>query len=433
VQAELWYVLLGALLAGITLTGALIDRLPLSTAIVYFATGVLIGPEGFGLVRFEVTSAAGWLERAAEAAVLVSLFTAGLKLRIEPTNPWWHLAFRLAFVAMAISIALTTVAGVLALRLPATVAVLLAAILAPTDPVLAAEVQVNSPYDRNRLRFALTGEAGLNDGAAMAGVLLGLSLVTHHGDAGTIGLELLTEIAAFLGGALAGAAIGAGVAVLVLRLRIGRGLALGYNDFLALGLVAMTYGGTQLCHLNGFVAVFAAGYALRRIEMRRAQATDEDVLLLPVSKSGRDEVAADPKRASQYLAESVLVFNEHYERVAELALVILFGIVFRVTALSAATALFAATLLVIVRPVSVLLGLIGSNVSSRERAYMAWFGLRGIGSIYYLAFALTHGAPAEHARTLSNDVMAVIAISIVVHGLSATPLMRVFDRTPTDE
>ena len=425
-SSDHWYILLGVLLAGITLTAKLIERLPLSTAIIYFAVGVLIGPMGFGIVRLDATGDAALLEHAAEVAILVSLFTAGLKLRRPLTDQGWTIALRLVSISMLLTILLAASAASLILSLPAAAALLLAAMIAPTDPVLASEVQVSSPFDRSRIRFGLTGEAGLNDGTAMPAVLLGLYAV-DHGTLWNAGL-ITREVASVIAGGAAGFALGHVVGRLALRLRGGRQIAGRYNDFLALGLMALTYGLSQLAGINGFVAVFAAGYALRRIEMRTEQAGGSRLDVVPLSKERRDELARDPVAGPQYLAAAMLVFDEHYERVAELAMVIVLGILFPVSALSWRLVAFAAIVMVIVRPTAVFAGLVGSGCPPVDRAYLGWFGLRGLASLYYLEFAISRGMPAALVEPIGAAVMTVISLSIVVHGLSATPLMRALER-----
>src|SRR5262249_52303469 len=149
-------------------------RLPLSTAMLYLLAGVAVSPLGFGLAAMTTRSDSTLIEHLAEVVVLLSLFTSGLKLSVGLSDGRWLLPVRLAVLSMIVTVVLVTAAGVWLLGLSIGAAVLLAGILAPTDPVLASDVQVEKPSDRDRLRFALTGEAGLNDGTAFPVVLLGL-------------------------------------------------------------------------------------------------------------------------------------------------------------------------------------------------------------------------------------------------------------------
>src|SRR5687768_12807048 len=168
-----WFVIAGALLVGIALTGSVLKRLPLTAAMFYLAAGVALGPWGAGLLHIDALRDAELLERFTEVTVIISLFTAGLKLRLPGSDRRWRPAILLASFAMLLTVAAIAAFAVLVLGLPLSAAVLLGAILAPTDPVLASDVQVEHAGDAEPLRFSLTGEAGLNDGTAFPFVMLG--------------------------------------------------------------------------------------------------------------------------------------------------------------------------------------------------------------------------------------------------------------------
>lgn len=172
------------------LLGTRIKRLPLTTSLIYLLVGIVLGPYVIGAIRVDPITHSAVLERVTEFAVIVSLFAAGLKLRTPLTNRRWLLPILLASVSMVLTVALIAAVGVLLLGLPIGAAVLLGAILAPTDPVLASDVQVTHPQDQDRLRFGLTGEAGLNDGTAFPFVMLGLGLMGLH-DIGSAGWRWL--------------------------------------------------------------------------------------------------------------------------------------------------------------------------------------------------------------------------------------------------
>lgn len=174
------FILIGLVFVAMALTGSILKRLPLTTALLYLVLGAVLGSLGVGWIRLDPLGQSALLERLTEVAVIVSLFSAGLKLRTPFTSGRWQTPVRLAFLAMAVTVALITLVGVYALGLPLGAAVLLGAVLAPTDPVLASDVQVESPEDQDQLRFGLTGEAGLNDGAAFPFVMLGLGLLGLH-------------------------------------------------------------------------------------------------------------------------------------------------------------------------------------------------------------------------------------------------------------
>ena len=181
-----WFIVVGAVFLLMALSSSLLARLPLSTAMFYLGAGILIGPHALALITIDPIDHAEMIERVTEVAVIISLFSAGLKLQLPRRDPFRRLPVILASWSMLLTVGLITIVGTLALDLPLGAAVLLGAVLAPTDPVLASDVQVTGPRDRDRLRFTLTGEAGLNDGTAFPFVLLGLGLL-GLGDLGTFG------------------------------------------------------------------------------------------------------------------------------------------------------------------------------------------------------------------------------------------------------
>jgi NhaP-type Na+/H+ or K+/H+ antiporter len=441
VDAILWYLLVGGMLVAMAAAGTLVERLPLTTALLYLAAGALIGPVGLGLLRLDPLAGSALLERVTEAAVIVSLFTAGLKLRAPVADPIWRLPLRLASLSMAVTVGLVALAGVVGLGLPLGAAVLLGAILAPTDPVLAYDVQVEGPTDRDRLRFGLTGEAGLNDGTAFPFVMLGLGLLGVH-DLGAAGwrwlaVDVLWAVAAGLG---IGWGLGTLVARFVLYLRREHREAVGSDDFLALGLIALAYGAALLAHAYGFLAVFAAGLALRRIEARESGGAPPPPPQVTGSVGGPGgagsawgrgpEVAAAtaPDTAPAYMAQAVLGFNEQLERIAEVAAVLLLGAMLTPAYLNPAALWFAPLLFLAIRPFAVAVGLAGSPAARLQRGLIAWFGVRGVGSLYYLAYAVQHGLPPAAAQQLASLTLSVVAASVVVHGVSVTPLMGRYAR-----
>jgi NhaP-type Na+/H+ or K+/H+ antiporter len=425
----IWYILVGALLIVMALSSSVLARLPLTTSILYLAVGVALGPAGFALIRLDTISSARLLERLSEVAVTVSLFTAGLKLSTPLSEPRWWLPIRLAFLSMLVTVGLVTLAGVWLLKLPLGVAVLLGAIIAPTDPVLASDVQVEHPWDRDRLRFSLTGEAGLNDGAAFPFVMLGLGLLGLR-DLGRSAWRWWTidVLWAIIAGLLIGAATGYLVGKLVVHLRIKRKESTGLDDFLSLGLLASSYGLALLVHAYGFLAVFAAGLALRRVESR-SHADDAPPQLtvpLPTPPGQRPEI--DPQHVPAYMAQAVLGFNQQLERICELALVLLVGGLLTRAYLPSQALWFVPLLLLVIRPAAVLLGLLGAKADRIQRSMICWFGIRGVGSVYYLSFAISKGLPHDHARLLAALTLSTILCSIILHGVSVTPLMKLYER-----
>jgi NhaP-type Na+/H+ or K+/H+ antiporter len=422
-----WFLVLGPLFIVMALAGSAMKRLPFSPAMLYLGAGVLLGPRFAGMIDLDPISDAVLLERLGELAVLVSLFTTGLKLRVRLRDRLWRAPLRLAVFAMIVTVAAVALVGVTLLGLATGAAVLLGAVLAPTDPVLASDVQVESEHDTETVRFGLTGEAGLNDGAAFPFVMLGLGLLGLH-DLGAwswrwVAVDVVWAVAAGLG---IGAACGAAIARLVVYLRRHHREALGLDEFLALGLIALSYGLALLAHAYGFLAVFAAGLALRQIER---QDSGEEVPA-NVEAAGRavDDEVGEAATDHAHMAGAVLTVNEQFERIAEVALVLVVGAMLPEVRWPAHGAVFLVILLVAIRPLAVLLALRGAGLSGLQVAFMSWFGVRGVGSLYYLCFALAFGLSGGEARILADLTLAVIAASIVVHGVSVTPLMRLYTR-----
>lgn len=429
----IWALIIGVLLILMVLSGTLQKRLPLSTAMLYLAAGFALGPAGWAILTPHPLDHAGLLERVAEVAVLISLFSVGLKLGLPLSNRYWLLPLRLAFVSMTLTVALIAAVGVLALGLPLGAAILLGAILAPTDPVLASDVQVESSGDRDRLRFSLTGEGGLNDGAAFPFVMLGLGLLGLH-DLGTGGWRWLAVdlVWATAGGLLIGGALGALIGRLVVYLRTRHQESVGLDEFLALGLIALAYGVAVLCHAYGFLAVFAAGLALQRVKEQSgmvhpriagaARKTDGQADELPADHATHDD------HASAYMTQAVQGFNEQMERIGEFAVVLAVGAMLPFTHLPASAIVFMALLFLAIRPLSVWLGLLGAPVSRDQRIMMAWFGIRGIGSVYYLMYAISHGLPRPLAEQITAITLAAVTASILLHGVSVRPMMHLYCR-----
>jgi sodium/hydrogen antiporter len=431
-EIALWSVIVGLLLVLMALAGTVLKRLPLSTAMLYLLVGLGVGPLGLHLFAPQPRLDAHLLERIAEIVLLLSLFTAGLKLSAGLRDRRWALPVRLALNSMVLTVALIALAAWLFLGLPVGACILLGAILAPTDPVLASEVQLHEPGDQDRLRFALTGEGGLNDGSAFPLVMLGLGLLGLHdlGDWGWrwLAVDVLWATAAGLAcGWLLGIAIGR----LVLFLRREHKEAVGLDDFLALGLIALSYGCALLLHGYGFLAVFAAGVALRRLEQRQGGGESlppvEQAMVDP-DRSIADNLAVDPQHAPAFMARAVLAFNEQAERIGEVAVVIVIGALLWAVQWELASWWFVPLLLLGIRPLAVQLGLGRARVSRGQRWLIGWFGIRGVGSLYYLMYAINHGLPSALADQLVALTLSVVVTSIVVHGVSVTPMMAAYER-----
>ena len=420
-----WFLLIGAFLLLMVLVGTLLQRLPISAAIIYLFIGVALGPYGLGLITLDPMAHSKTLELVAEVAVLISLFTVGLKLRVSVFDRAWRLPLRLAGWTMFITIGLIAALAMVALNLTVGAALLLGAILAPTDPVLASDVQVRDAGDKDRVRFGLTGEGGLNDGIAFPFVMLGLGLMGLHEIGANGSLWLWKDVAwPIVAGVASGWLCGFLVGYWVLYLRRVHREALGLEEFLALGLIAFSYGLALLIHGYGFLAVFAAGLGLRRIGRTGFTAALTKISLRIQKPVVRDSRANAAPETPLEMANALINFNEQLERIVEVAVVVLLGSIITTQSFTPAVLWFCALLFVFIRPVAVVLGLAGSRTPRAQMRLLAWFGIRGLGSLYYLMFVINHGLPNELAAEFVNVVFGVIATSIVVHGISATPLME---------
>lgn len=390
----------------------------------YLPIGFALGPSGASLVTLDPYQNAELLTLLTEIALLISLFTVGLKLRVPLTDRMWRLPLRLGVIGMLVTSALVALAGVYVFNLPVGVAVLLGAVLSPTDPVLASDVQIRDVGDRDRLRFSLSGEGGLNDGTAYPVVMFGLFLlgVEEARDYGSkwAPLHALWGILAGFG---SGFLLARGVVGLALHLRKRYHKALGMEEFLTLGLIAASYGVAHLVHGVGFIAVFAAGVAMRRIEHETSGTAPPTEIIGAVPAGGVPDVATHPKKAPAYMAETILGFNQQLEHIAEFVMVLLLGIMLSAAGFSGEGLIAAALLLLVVRPVAMAVSLVGERVSRPQRRMMGWFGIRGIGSLYYLVFALQYEWPMEMKQRLVSLVLTAVTVSILLHGVSATPLM----------
>ena len=427
------YVIIGVLLITMALTSSVLRRLPLSTSILYLAVGIGLGPSGIGLIQLDPIEDAPVLERLTEVTVITSLFATGLKLRTPLLDDLWRLVLRLAFGSMTLTVLLIALVGVVGLHFSIGAALLLGGILAPTDPVLASDVEVEDPWDKDRLRFSLTGEAALNDGSNSPFVFLGLGLLGLYPFRGGWHWLAIDVVWATGGGFAIGALLGTLIGKLVLYLRRKHQEAIGLDDFLALGLIAMTYGLALLTHTYGFLAVFAAGLALRRIE-RRSSGEKPSAEVKAMSQGGEAaEIATDPEKAPAYMAQAVLGFNEPLGRIGEVAVVLLLGGMLSPRYFSIEALWFVPLLLLVIRPVTVWLGLLGSPTSSLQRSLIAWFGIRGIAAIYYMMYAIHQGLPRSLAEPLTALTLTTVTVSIIVHGISVSPLMHFYSKQTAND
>lgn len=424
-----WFLLVGGLLLTRGLSASLLKNLPVTPAIVYLLVGLLVGPTVFNFFHFNPLKESALLEVLTEVVVLISLFSAGVKMPVPVSLARWRAPMMLASVSMVASVGLIAAFAYCALDLPLGAGILLGAILSPTDPVLATDVQTRHPGDRDQLRFTLTCEAGMNDGSAFPFVMLGMGLLGLH-DLGDSGLRwVLVDV---LWATSAGVAIGvaAGVALAhggrtLRRLAPAQGLM---NDFLGLGLIGVVYGLSVMLDAWGFLAVFFAAVALRQTEIRHFVSEPQGTALPPGGTTEAAVPVTGQISATATISAQSLLFKEHLERLSELVLVLLIGGSLFLDSWSWRAVALALFVFAVVRPVSVMTGLLGTSTSWTIRSLTGWFGVRGIGSLYYLMFAIQHGLPEALALELMQLTLIVVTLSIFVHGTSVKPLLGRFWR-----
>ncbi|MVV47984.1 sodium:proton antiporter [Pseudomonas sp. PB120] len=439
-----WVAVLGAVLLALALTSSYLRWMPVTTSAVCLVLGVAIGPAGLGLLKLDLDDASFWMEHLTEVAVLFSLFVCGLKLRLPLRDRNWRIAFGLAGPVMVLTIGGVSLLLHFGLQLSWGASVLIGSILAPTDPVLAALVTVSDARDVDSVRFGLSGEAGLNDGIAFPFVILGLLLLQHDGDPGWLSDWALKSLLwAVPAGVLTGYWMGRGIGRVTLSLRIRNDdSTLSPNDYLALALIALAYVGAESIHAYGFLSVFAAGLGLRQEEVKSAGIAQEPAehLVQPVvghqnvepqhAVHGDTDNLEESQVAAGIMMGDMLAFGGLVERAMEVFLVTLLGVVL-IAHWDWRALLVGGVLFCLIRPLCVIAMPWGGLLDGRQRVLIGWFGIRGIGSLYYLFYALNHGLGVSVAALCTDLTLSVVALSILVHGMSTQPVLARYERRKT--
>lgn len=377
-----------------------IERLPLSYAILYLLIGIALGPYGIKLIQLQPSTA--FLERFTEFVVIVSLYNCGLKMGRPLKIPLWTAPIRLIGFLMPFSIVAIAALGHWLLQLPWGAAMLLGAILSPTDPVLASEVQLAHAGDPNELRFGLTSEGGLNDALAFPFVYFGLHWLNdpnlNNWLRQWVAIDLVWAIAVAIGMGCLVARCGIWINH---KIRLARGVNDVMADLVALGLILLTYALTEVVNGYGFLAVFVAGYAVQRRGCYPQQ------------------------------RQSQIQFITQIEKLLEVVAILLLGALLRIEQVlefAPQALLVAGALILVIRPIGAWLSTLGAHFHPVTRLLFGWFGIRGIGSIYYLSYAVTEGLPGDITAQLRWIVYLTVLISILIHGVTAAPLVSWHER-----
>ena len=399
------------LIAGIAILGAIIipralKTRPFSLPALYVGVGVALFALPLGLQPPDPMDGTHlyWIERVSELIVILSLASAGI--RIDRKFGWqsWMTGWRLLALAMPLTIAAFAVCGHVMLGLAPISALLLGAVLAPTDPVLAEDVQVEKPGedDEDDVRFGLTLEASLNDGLAFPFVFLAIAAATQAGQAGWLGEWFLLKVIVKI-------TVGIGVGVVVGRL-LSRFLQkakehpedskeVANEGIFIIAAILISYSAAEIAYGYGFIAVFVAAFCGRR------------------------------EGQGHKHSHAIHEFLSQWERVFIAVVLLGFGGML-VSGISKFFTLevwlVALGFVWIVRPLIAWLSLLGNRVRPYDNLAIAFFGIRGLGSVYYLAFA---GREADFAQieTIWAVVCATIVCSVITHGISVSPLMKFFD------
>jgi len=372
-----------------------------SASLIYLGLGVVgaAGLAALGVRWLDPVQDAPLLEHVTELAVVIALFSTGLKVERKLRWREWSTVTRLLALGMPAFIALAAVFGWAVMGLSAGAAIVLAAALAPTDPVLAGDIGVGPPgedEEEHEPHFGVSAEAGFNDGLAFPFVLLGIAIAADDSLASWFAWDVVYGI---LGGALAGAALGYAVAASIVRLR-DRDLLIGALDgWVAVAATLLIYGAAEAIGTYGFLAVFAGGLAFRRYERGH-------------------ELNARVHHGAELV-----------EKFGELAVILLLGSMLTLDGLGApGVAGWGLALLVVfaLRPLTVNLALLGSRLQRPgERAFLAWFGVRGVGTLFYVAAASGLGAlSGAELELITWTAIATVILSVILHGVTAGPLNR---------
>lgn len=408
--------IIGLSILGMACVPGITRRLRISYGMLYVLAGVLLYTF---LSRWLPWPDPIWNEDYAvhitELAVIIALMGTGLKIDQPFSFKAWRIPFRLVSITMLLCIAAAAAWGIVFLGLDPAHALLLGAVLAPTDPVLASDVQVGPPMEEEKgkdaIRFPLTAEAGMNDGLAFPFVWLAIQTAGMPGGDGTFVrpvdgsnwalYDLLYRLAA---GLLVGYLMGRLLAWMLFRLRSSRGKMVIRDGFVAISATLLAYGLTELIHGYGFIAVFVTAVTLRNNSMGN--------------------------RFHRKLHE----FTDQMERMVLGVLLLLFGgslVTGLLDALTWKMALFGLAFVLLIRPLAGLAGLVRTGLPIKEKLAISFFGIRGIGSLFYLSFAFSQTG-FENEKELWAVTAFTILVSVVVHGLTATVSLQKFQRSRRD-
>jgi sodium/hydrogen antiporter len=379
---------------------SVLSQRPALAAVVALAVGILLGPSGLRMLHPQLLDDGAPVETIAEIALLLCLFCVGLRVHLPMRWPHWRIPLRLSTLATLAMTAMTAAAAHLFFDLRLVQSLLLGAILAPTDPVLALDAAPHFEGELDPPAAILSAESGINNGLAAALVVLVLGLMgLSDSDTVSLGSLSLSVMWSIAGAAAVGWLIGALMSRWMTLLDPER-QAEYLGEAMVFATAALAYGSALAVHTDGFLAVFAAGVAL--------------------SHGGR---LLRPTR-NRPLMPRVLRMARQVERCAWLAILVLLGALVTVVDFRPRMLVFAVVVLLVMRPVAVRLGLGGLDMPEAQWRGVVWFTARSMAPLYCLAFAIDHGLSQAFARELAGITLVVVVTSILASAIAALPLSK---------
>lgn len=376
-------------------------RIRISYSVIY----VVLGMAAYTLLLHYLPPASPFLYpkttiHFTELVVIISLMGTGLKIDQPFSLRTWAAPFRLVSITMVLCIALVALLAIWLLKFDVASAILLGAVLAPTDPVLASDVQVEPPMEgrKENVKFSLTAEAGMNDGMAFPFTWLALLLAgASIGSIEDLGAWLLRDVLyKIIAGVACGVLLGKLLAYIVFTIPEKKQFVVIKDGFVAVAATLMVYGITEMVKGYGFIAVFVTAITLRNYELEHKY-----------HKKLHD-------------------FTDQVERILVSIVLIMFGgsIIYGILSpLNWNMVLLGVLFIVLVRPVTAWLGMTGIKLKRREKLVISFFGIRGIGSFYYLSFAL-HKEEFGVEKELWATASFIVVLSLLIHGFTASSVMQ---------
>ncbi|HYF70606.1 MAG TPA: cation:proton antiporter [Ohtaekwangia sp.] len=392
--------LLGVAMLGMAWMPALTSKIKVSYTIFYVGLGYILYTIFEGLPKADPLFYEYFTIHVTELVVIVSLMGTGLKIDEPFSFKEWRIPIRLVSITMILSIFTITAASMWWLDLSLASALLLGAVLAPTDPVLAEDVQVGPPLEgkKSRVRFSLTAEAGFNDGLAFPFTWLAIAFSLKEGSYTTILTNWFIFDVSYriIAGLIIGLIGGNLIAYMIFKLP-GKLLMIKKRDgFIAFSSTLLLYGLTELVSGYGFISVFVGAVTIRNYE--------------------RDH----------HYHVILHSFIDQMEKMLMAMVLLLFGgslVYGMLDKLTWPMAIFGLAVVLLIRPLSAFVSVVRTPLHLNEKAAISFYGIKGIGSFFYLAFAFNE-AHFTSMNFLWTLVSFVVLCSLIIHGISANFVMR---------